>query len=1051
MMRWMMGILITICVLIIISVVLLFTPVGLKITLNVAEKFVPGDLTYKTISGPAIGPINITHLTYRYKKTYIYIKKLHFQWRPEKLFQGKLDIKKMHASGVRIVLPSKDAQSFAIPTFTLPIELHVNKATIRNIKVGRSAQHYPLQIALLTLHGKVTANELRADIKAHLKQPYAANLHLVVSGTLNNYRLKLMAKSRDIDWTIHGTGGRQWVHLTMHQAHTLGGSLNGDVSFHWAPSYRWKINLNAYRLNLRTFYKEWPQRLSVKLLSQGKLESRYAIFSLKTDLQTPGVLIQLSGNHDRQWNIKWKISAAQLSTLLASYSGALHGMGTIKGNTLKPVWSGKLTGKDVSLFGYRVGELSSRWQVDLSYHQTSRLEFNAQNFATRRMRLSKFSIDATGKPHAHQINALFTLSESTIGTTRINLVLNGQLMKKSWQGYLRRLTIQSRMLGRWRLNNPAQMRISTTQITSTPICIRSTRGRACLQGEWHRQQAWQMQLTASGINITPVLTLFKLNLHVQTPVTINAKATGQGAAFKQAMLTMKFGRGSFYVPAGVANARLRFSGGTLIATLDAAGLNANLQLNLSSRDTINARIMLPGYALTKTFSPTQPLQGIVNINATNLKILGEIIPNIIKPKGKLQASLNISGTLAKPSVSGQIKLQQGSVQIPELHLTLTNINIDLSASGATIIYDIQAYSQHKLIQVSGKTQLDAPGRPTQLKIQSNDVLVMNTAEYIIYATTALIVDIKGHQIHVGGVVTIPCAVLKPIAFNGVVTLPEDVVFVGPTNTKQSHWYVTTNIKIVIGNNVKIDSHGLTGRLTGQLVIIKKPAHTYIVDGKIGIIGGVFTTHGKTLIIERGSAITFTQSPLKNPNLSIRAVKKIQAVPQAGVKPTAFGKITVGLNIQGTLRHPNVSLFSSSPQLTQADILSYLLFGHPANVNTPSNVSFLLQAIDTLNLGGGKATPGGIGDQIAQGLGLSEFGLESETTLDALGTPLSQGQSAFVVGRYISPRIYVRYSRGLVVPINIVQIRYLFGVNWAIQTESSSLGNGVDMLYTIQKK
>ena len=74
MMRWMMGILITICVLIIISVVLLFTPVGLKITLNVAEKFVPGDLTYKTISGPAIGPINITHLTYRYKKTYIYIK-----------------------------------------------------------------------------------------------------------------------------------------------------------------------------------------------------------------------------------------------------------------------------------------------------------------------------------------------------------------------------------------------------------------------------------------------------------------------------------------------------------------------------------------------------------------------------------------------------------------------------------------------------------------------------------------------------------------------------------------------------------------------------------------------------------------------------------------------------------------------------------------------------------------------------------------------------------------------------------------------------------------
>ena len=160
-------------------------------------------------------------------------------------------------------------------------------------------------------------------------------------------------------------------------------------------------------------------------------------------------------------------------------------------------------------------------------------------------------------------------------------------------------------------------------------------------------------------------------------------------------------------------------------------------------------------------------------------------------------------------------------------------------------------------------------------------------------------------------------------------------------------------------------------------------------------------------------------------------------------------VTAGINIRGTLKHPSISFYSVPGNLSQADILSYLLLGQPSNANADS-ISLLSQTIGTLNIGGKKGIVGGITDPITQSLGLNEFGVQSQITPDALGTSLGKAESVFVVGRYISSRIYVRYSRGLTTSLNIIQVRYLLGTHWAIQSETSPLGNGGDIIYTIQK-
>jgi translocation and assembly module TamB len=329
---------------------------------------------------------------------------------------------------------------------------------------------------------------------------------------------------------------------------------------------------------------------------------------------------------------------------------------------------------------------------------------------------------------------------------------------------------------------------------------------------------------------------------------------------------------------------------------------------------------------------------------------------------------------------------------------------------------------------------------------------MNTPEYQIYASPNLAISIIPPTFRLTGTVDIPKARLAPADLTSTVTLPPETIIIGGPEHKriESRWKVYQDINVTLGKDVTVDGMGLTGRLTGQVSLSGQPDSNILGTGHINIQNGSYNASGRILTLSNDSGITFTQSPLINPTLNIQASRKIKALPSSSKEPSSqLQDYLVGIDIQGTLDDPNFSLFSTPGTLSQADILSFLLFDQPSNANTPGNVGLLLQALNHFKLGG--ASTGGVESEISQTLGLTEFGVQSQASIDALGTPIAMDFSSFVVGRYISPSIYVRYSRGLSMPINIFQMRYLFGKNWAIQTESGSLGSGADILYSFERK
>ncbi|HKA52507.1 MAG TPA: translocation/assembly module TamB domain-containing protein [Candidatus Binatia bacterium] len=210
-------------------------------------------------------------------------------------------------------------------------------------------------------------------------------------------------------------------------------------------------------------------------------------------------------------------------------------------------------------------------------------------------------------------------------------------------------------------------------------------------------------------------------------------------------------------------------------------------------------------------------------------------------------------------------------------------------------------------------------------------------------------------------------------------------------------------------------------LTGQLRVKKDPAEEPVLTGTIETVRGWYTFHGRKFRLERGNII-FAGADPTDPALELVAR---YTLPQYQVD------VVVG----GTAKAPAVSL-RSEPQLEQADILSLLLFGKPANtLSKGEKVSLQSQAV--------QAVAGSVAAEfrqtLSESLGLDDLELNAGNT---------SGQKVGV-GKYIVPGVFVSTSQqfGGEKPGRDVSIEYQLDDHWQFKASTTSRGNhGVDILW-----
>ena len=126
-------------------------------------------------------------------------------------------------------------------------------------------------------------------------------------------------------------------------------------------------------------------------------------------------------------------------------------------------------------------------------------------------------------------------------------------------------------------------------------------------------------------------------------------------------------------------------------------------------------------------------------------------------------------------------------------------------------------------------------------------------------------------------------------------------------------------------------------------------------------------------------------------------------------------------------------------MNQSDQLSYLVLGRPLGTGTNGESSALSRAALLFGIKGGNY----LTEQYGSKLGIDKLEIESP----AGGT---NEQAALVVGKYLSPQLYVSYGIGILDAINTLKIEYLLSSKLRLTTESSIENESVDLIYSLER-
>jgi translocation and assembly module TamB len=461
-----------------------------------------------------------------------------------------------------------------------------------------------------------------------------------------------------------------------------------------------------------------------------------------------------------------------------------------------------------------------------------------------------------------------------------------------------------------------------------------------------------------------------------------------------------------------------------------APLNASISL-LEDRLQVRADTLLEMVAgelaleLDVTgLSQQQRLRGQLRLSADDLSDVQVLVPDLQNLKGFVRGELSLAGTLAKPEVAGEISYREGSVELPAMGLLIAPIELQLAQAQypGLIRFSGSARSGDGGLQLDGEYDLEQ--RTGDLTLKGERFTAMNTQEVRALISPDLTLSLSPAAIRLGGTLGVPQAMIStPKSRESAVQPSSDVVIVkdGEVAEKEPVIPVYADIRIELGDDVRVDALGFKGRLLGALQIEESPGQTTRATGSIQVESGEYRLYGQDLQIRRGSLV-YTAGPVDNPGLDLRIGRQVDDV-------------MVGANVSGTLREPRMDLYGE-PAMPDSSVLSYLLLGKAPGESSAGEQQMMLQAALALGMNQGNKITGNLREAFA----LDEFGFDSDAS----------GESAFFIGKYLSPRLYLRYGVGVMDAVNTLSLKYKLSEKWRVEAQSNELGSGADLLYTLER-
>lgn len=565
---------------------------------------------------------------------------------------------------------------------------------------------------------------------------------------------------------------------------------------------------------------------------------------------------------------------------------------------------------------------------------------------------------------------------------------------------------------------------------------------------------WQWHLTGT---LSPAESNAPLNTKISLSADIQDSQHGS--------MILKTTKSSYLFKKDSPLPKLSFDEGIIKGTLKEQALTIDGTMALNKDQKISLAIQLPHFNLENGLTDSQKLNATLNFTATSFDFLTNYLPFLSNPQGKLSVTLNARGTVAKHQVTTLLQLKNARAALPNLGLNITTIDLEAKAIEDRWQANGLLIAEGKTLTLKGDGRL-FPELNANISFSSTDFPVIHTNEYQVDIAPEMKLFYAKSILDISGRVLVQKALIKLHSFSNTIELPSEVVLSTQEAPSTTSTPIATkmDVQVDMGSNVELFARGLHALLEGGIHLTQVPQGSINAEGELNVDKGEYKAYGQTLSIKQGELL-FTGGSIDNPGLNLRASKTIHTSPVSNTN-TNFNQLfnlnnfntqadslpenlTVGVEVTGRLNAPEVSLFSNPAVLSQADTLSMLVLGRPANQANKAGGQLLLAAISSMN--SGKGVQGmRLFEQVKQNLGL-DFDMQTTSSYNQLTNTFNES-SSFVVTKSLSNRIRLSYNVGLSqADPNVLTLKYLLNKFFSIQVSSSTNSSGVDLFYTSTKK
>lgn len=867
------------------------------------------------------------------------------------------------------------------------------------------------------------------------------------SGTPQAWRYRLEGRAETeqappLDLQLAGTGDAGGMRLETLQLALLDGRLEGEGQVRWSPAPAWDLALRARDIDPGHWLPDWPGRLGAELTLAGGLREELLRNELRLaaldgelrghvlrgrglvrqegeqlevrglELGSGQARLALEGRLDAQWQADWQLEIPSLAELLPEGQGRLAGQGRLRGPREAPRVEAHLEGAGLAWERHAAQQLA----LDLDWDTGDRweLRLEAEGLRSGAETLARLRAGVQGSPADHRITLAAERADAAL-----ELALAGRWADGAWSGQVRQADWRLEPLGAWTLQGPANLRASRAGGVLETLCWQREAAALCLAGAGDRARGWSGEVDLERLPLgwlEPFLPLQR-RLEGQLDARLEARL-GADARPTDAVLEVQLSPGRLWLGPEEGQ-QLAFGGGQVQGRLDAGRADLGLDLALAGEDRLRGDWRIAGLD-----GDSPRLEGRLQGTLRELALVEAFTREVEQVRGQLRLDVETRGPLAEPAIRGRLDLEQGAVTVPAAGLRLEALQLALVAGEQGPLRlegSVRSGGEGELRFTGEASDLHAPERTLWLQLSGERFLVVDIPEYQVRLDPELRLELEGRRAELTGEVEVPYARLRPRDFSGAVAPSRDVVRVGegiepePSAPLRIH----SSLRLRLGDDVRVDGFGLRGFLGGDLQLREQPERPATGRGELSIREGRYRAYGQDLRIETGRLL-FTDSPLDNPGLDIRAARHV-------------GEVVAGIRVGGQLREPDLSLYSE-PAMSESDALSYLLFGRPLQQASGSEGATMLQAASALGLGGGSL----LAAQIGEAFGFDEVEIGGGNGFE---------EAALMVGKYLSPRLYVQYSVGLLEPISTFRVRYRMSRRWTLQTETG-VESGADLLFTL---